>query len=359
MGYRHGTLGPYAISLHLWFLGNSTVMTVLVFYAVTDLGIGAVTMGLVLASSGVAGVLGAGLAPRLAERLGLGRVCVTADWLTALAFACALLARPGPGGVALLVLGQLLWGLGNGITNPLTLSYRNTVTPPALRGRRRGRPAPNWGSIAVSAPLAGLAATAWGNRPVIAAGVVVLAVASLVLTLSPFRRARMPDVAAAAEPADVTSRPLPASARALRTALGDLVSAAAREDAAALAEVRPRLEKVDPEQVRVVLGHVVRALVERTHPDGVDADDLSDLLQDVARASTWCPDLDPSALVAVLSGAFGAVHRDDDEPLPHSAPEIATAAALLAVHLLRGHDVGPLLDAALAEVARRETIESP
>lgn len=156
----------------------------------------------------------------------------------------------------------------------------------------------------------------------------------------------------------MTSRPLPASARTLRTALGDLVSAAAREDAPAMGEVRTRLEQVDPEQVRVVLGHAVRALVERTHPDGVDSEDLSTLLQDVVRGSAWCPDVDPAALVAVLSGAFG-VHRDDDEPLPHAAPEIGTAAALLAAHLLRGRDVGPLLDAALAEVARAETVELP
>lgn len=51
----------------------------------------------------------------------------------------------------------------------------------------------NWGSIAVTAPLAGLAATAWGNRPVIAAGVAGLVLAALVLTLSPFRQAQMPD----------------------------------------------------------------------------------------------------------------------------------------------------------------------
>jgi MFS family permease len=192
--YRHPTLGPYALSLHLWFLGNSTVMTVLVFYAVTDLGLGPVTVGLVLACAGASAVVGAGLAPGAARRWGLGRVCVLADWLTALAFTCALLARPGAAGVALLVAGQLLWGLGGGITNPLTLSYRNAVTPPALRGRMNATiRSVNWGSIAVSAPLAGLAATAWGNRPVIAAGVVVVAVASLTLTLSPFRRAQMPE----------------------------------------------------------------------------------------------------------------------------------------------------------------------
>lgn len=197
--YRRRTLGPYALSLHLWFLGNSTVMTVLVFYAVTDLGLGAVTVGLVLACSGVSAAVGAGLAPRLARRWGLGRVCVAADWLTAIAFTCALLARPGAGGVVLLVVGQLLWGLGGGITNPLTLSLRNAVTPPALRGRMNATiRSVNWGSVAVSAPLAGLAATAWGNRPVIALGVVVVAAASLLLTLSPFRRAEMPAVGDAA-----------------------------------------------------------------------------------------------------------------------------------------------------------------
>lgn len=191
--YRHRTLAPYAISLHVWFFANSAVMTVLVIYAVQDLGLGSVAIGLVLASSGVSAVVGAGLAPRAGARFGLGRVCVLAGWLTPLAFSCALLARPGPGGVALLVVGQLLWGLGGGLTDPLTLSYRNAVTPPALRGRMNATIRSfNWGSIAVSAPLAGLAATTWGNRPVIAAGVAGLVVAALVLTFSPFRHAEMP-----------------------------------------------------------------------------------------------------------------------------------------------------------------------
>lgn len=154
------------------------------------------------------------------------------------------------------------------------------------------------------------------------------------------------------------AHPLPAPARALRTALRDLVLAAGSEDVDALAEAGARLDRVDPEHVRLVLGHVVRELVERTHPDGVDADDLSTLLQDVLRGSAWYPDVAPSALVAVLAGAFG-VHPDDDAPAPHGACEVATAAAVLAAHLLPGRDVAPLLDAALAEVARAETVEMP
>src|SRR5690606_16755363 len=79
--YRHHTLAPYAVSLHLWFFFNSAIMTVLVFHASEVLGLDALTVGLVLSCAGVSGVLGAGLAPRAAQRFGLGRVCVLADWL--------------------------------------------------------------------------------------------------------------------------------------------------------------------------------------------------------------------------------------------------------------------------------------
>jgi hypothetical protein len=155
----------------------------------------------------------------------------------------------------------------------------------------------------------------------------------------------------------VTSHPLPPAARALRTALREVVGAAQREDADALAEAGGRLDRVEPEQVRLVLGHVARGLVERSHPDGVDADDLSTLIEDVARGAAWCPRLSPTALVAVLSGAFG-VHPDDEAPTS-TAPAVVTAVAVLVAHLLRGRDVTHLLDAALAEVARAETVEMP
>jgi MFS family permease len=191
--YRHRTLAPYAVSLHLWFFFNSAIMTVFVFHATDVLGLDALAVGLVLSCAGVSGVAGAGLAPHAARRLGLGRVCVIADWLHPLAFLFLLIAPPGPTGAALLVVGQLLYGLGAGLKGPLDLSYRNAVTPDRLRARMNGTiRSLNWGSIAVAAPLAGLVATAYGNRPVIAVGVVGLAAAALVLTLSPFRNATMP-----------------------------------------------------------------------------------------------------------------------------------------------------------------------
>ncbi len=200
--YAHPTLRPYAVSLHLWFFFNSAIMTILVFFAVTDLGLGALVVGLVLACAGVGGVVGAGLAPRAAARFGLGRVCVAGDWLTPVAYLLALLAVPGVWGAVMLAVGQLVHGLGGGIKGPLDMSYRNAVTPDRLRARMNATiRSANWGSIAVSAPLAGWAATSWGNRPVIAVGIGGLVLAAAVLTLSPFRTETMPDVDVDATPA--------------------------------------------------------------------------------------------------------------------------------------------------------------
>ncbi len=197
--YRHRTLAPNAVSLHLWFFFNSAIMTIFVFHATEQLGLDALTVGLVLSCAGVSGVVGAGLAPRAAERFGLGLVCVVAEWLNPLAFLLLLLAPPGPTGAALLVVGQLVYGLGAGLKGPLELSYRNAVTPDRLRARMNATiRSVNWGSIAVSAPLAGLAATMFGNRPVIAVGIAGLVAAALLLTLSPYRSVVMP--AAYADP---------------------------------------------------------------------------------------------------------------------------------------------------------------
>ncbi|MDT0277787.1 MFS transporter [Blastococcus goldschmidtiae] len=191
--YRHRTLARYAVSLHLWFLSNSAIMTVFVFHATEVLGLDALTVGLVLSCAGVSGVIGAGLAPRAAERFSVGPVCVVAMWLHPVAFLFLLFAPPGFAGAALLVVGQLVNGLGAGLKGPLDLSYRNAVTPDRLRARMNGTiRAFNWGSIAVAAPLAGLTATMYGNRPVIAVGIAGLVAAALVLSLSPFRSARMP-----------------------------------------------------------------------------------------------------------------------------------------------------------------------
>lgn len=202
--YRHATLAPYAVGLHLWFLGHSLITTLYVFYANQELGLDAFAVGLTLACAGVTGVLAAGLSPRLGQRFGVGRMCVLSDWITPLAYVLVLLAPPGGTGVLVLCLAYGVHGVGMGLKGPLEGSYRNAVTPDRLRGRMNATIRTfNWGMLAVSGPLAGAMAVAWGNRPTIIAAIGVLVLAAGVVTFSPFRRAQMPrdpDVVGAATP---------------------------------------------------------------------------------------------------------------------------------------------------------------
>jgi MFS family permease len=191
--YRHRVLRPYAISLHLWFFANAMVTTVLVYFATTELHLDPLAVGLVLAATGVTGVLGAGLSPRLGVRFGTGRVITTTEWLSPAAYALLLLAQPGPYAIVWPLVANALFGLAMGLRDPLDMSYRNLVTPDRLRGRMNATiRSLNWGSIAVAAPLGGLVAATWGNRVAIAIGVVGLAVAALLLWSSPYRHVTAP-----------------------------------------------------------------------------------------------------------------------------------------------------------------------
>lgn len=192
--YRHRTLAPYAIGLHLWFFFNSLVMTLYVFYANQDLGLDSLAVGISLAFAGLTGVVGAGLAPWAGMRFGVGRVCVFSDWLSPLAYLVVLLAPAGPMAVVVLSAAFALHGVGMGLKGPLESSYRNTVTAARLRGRMNATIRTfNWGMVAISAPLAGFLAVWWGNRTTIALAIGGLVVAACVVTFSPFRTARMPD----------------------------------------------------------------------------------------------------------------------------------------------------------------------
>lgn len=192
--YRHRTLAPYAVGLHLWFFFHSLVTTLYVFYANQELGLDSFAVGITLACAGVTGVIGAGLAPRLAERFGVGRMCVLSDWITPAAYLIVALAPGGGAGMAVLCGAFALNGVGMGLKGPLEASYRNAVTPDRLRGRMNGTIRTfNWGMVAIAAPVAGFLATWWGNRPTLAVAVVGLVVAACVVTFSPFRSAQMPD----------------------------------------------------------------------------------------------------------------------------------------------------------------------
>jgi hypothetical protein len=172
----------------------------------------------------------------------------------------------------------------------------------------------------------------------------------------------------------ITLAELPPPVRAIANAVTDAVRAGAGSDAAAFADAAGRLALADPEHVRLVLGAVVRLLLEDLYPDGVDGDDLRTLIAGtVAAASPWSPGLDPGVLVVVLSGALG-VHEDvrpegevppddpwDQVPPRPSAAEVTRHALVLACDLLAagGRPVRGYLETAFTEIAQQERTEQP
>jgi MFS family permease len=190
--YRHQTLAPYALTLHLWFVGNSIAGTVFVFHAIA-LGLDSSAVGLTLAAAGVTGVIGSAIAERLLLRFSLGVVTIAADLLTGIAWVIAALAPTGQLAFAALCLAQLSYGFGLGIRGPLEMSYRNAVTPSELRGRMNTTiRSINWGLIAIAAPLGGWLAFSFGDRVALWIGGAIMLASGLALWLSPFRGARMP-----------------------------------------------------------------------------------------------------------------------------------------------------------------------
>lgn len=156
------------------------------------------------------------------------------------------------------------------------------------------------------------------------------------------------------------SSSLPFTARVLAAALTESVQAARAGDAAAFDEASTRLGTLDAEQVRLVLGSVVRSLLEQQHPDGLDGCDLEAVIERCSRGCAgWFP-VDPGVLVVVLVSALGAADPEalEHPPLP---ADVLRHAVVVTADLLSttGRPLAPTLTAAFAELRRAETLEHP
>jgi hypothetical protein len=149
-------------------------------------------------------------------------------------------------------------------------------------------------------------------------------------------------------------------ARAMARAVDAAVSAAQSSDAAAFADAIADLSRVDREQLAVLLGTVTRDLLERSHPDGLDADDADEVLQSCVRsAAGWYELLDGDSLVRALTGALG-VSEPDESPQVDPAAVLTHGLLLIADQLtLLTLQLPPVLDCALRDLMRAQTIELP
>ncbi|WP_233542673.1 MFS transporter [Kocuria tytonis] len=196
--YRHRTLRPLALSVHVWFLGNSIVTTVFAVYALRELALPAWAFGVALAAGGVGGFIGAMIAPRAGSWLGagrsilLGRILVVIPWLT---LALTPLAQSSTAiALTVVVAAQFLYCLAMGTEDTNEISYRQSVVPDGIQGRMNATiRTVNRIVFFFGALLTGLMLTFFGYHLTIGIGAGVFFLAALIIVFSPLRNARQED----------------------------------------------------------------------------------------------------------------------------------------------------------------------
>ena len=190
--YRHPVLGPVAASSHLWFVFSAMLGTVFVPFALLDLHLSPFELGLTLSAAGVGALVGSLSATRLGRRWQAGQIVIVCCFLEPAAWAiiAASPAAPHPVVVAVLALGQCIFGLGLGVSNAHEMGYRQVITPDRLQGRTNTTMRSfNRAAIILGAPLGGVLAVTIGYRPTLWIAIAGFVVAAVVLLASPFRRA--------------------------------------------------------------------------------------------------------------------------------------------------------------------------
>lgn len=199
--YGHRTLRPLAISVHVWFLGNSIAATLFGVFVLRELGLAPWAFGVVLTFGGVGGFVGAMSAPRIGARIGagraifLGRLLVVVPWLT-----LALVPLTASGAlivtVAVVSAAQFIYGLSMGIEDANDTSYRQSVAPDEIQGRMNSTiRTVNRAVFFFGALSAGILATYLGYRLTFAVAAAIFAAAAVVVLVSPLRNARHDDSA--------------------------------------------------------------------------------------------------------------------------------------------------------------------
>lgn len=186
--YRHRTLGPLAISTHIWFLANGAALTVLSLLALRTLGLSPFAFGLLFTVLGFASLVGASLAPRVGRRVGSGRAMILARAAYPLAWVLVLAAPATPIALPLLFAGLAVQGLAAGVENAHEMGHWQAQTPDGLLGRTNAfRRSANRTLAAVGALAAGALVGVFGDVPVLVGATVVFGVAAVVLARSPLR----------------------------------------------------------------------------------------------------------------------------------------------------------------------------
>ncbi|MQM27506.1 MFS transporter [Glycomyces albidus] len=171
-------------------LSIGAFQAMLVVFLIRDTGQTSAAVGLILAGSGVGGVLGAVLVGKISAKAGMGRTALVALALSGPGMAVVAMSGPGWGAVCAF-LGQILYVAAIVAFNVNVVSYRQAVTPDPIQGRVNAtQRVITWGSMAIGSILGGFAGEAVGARAVLFIAAGMLFAGCLALLRTPIRTLR-------------------------------------------------------------------------------------------------------------------------------------------------------------------------
>jgi len=166
----HPLLRPLLIGATVGALCSNTIGSILILYAVRDLGLPAWAYGVVIGTGGPAALLGALVASRVLHRCGLGKTLIGAALASSAATLLIVLAGDQfLAALALLIAWRILASLAEAIGGIATFTLLQTLPPPELQGRVNATVRVfGWGAVALGGLLGGVSGEALGLRPTIA-----------------------------------------------------------------------------------------------------------------------------------------------------------------------------------------------
>ncbi len=130
----HPLLRPIALVSVTTGLFDSAIVAVYVLYAVRDLHLSPAVVSMIFAAGGIAAIPGALLAPRVAQRIGVGSAII-GGWFVAEGARLLIPLALGSAIIPILIASQLIAGACGTVANIHQWSPRQVVTPDDLLGR--------------------------------------------------------------------------------------------------------------------------------------------------------------------------------------------------------------------------------
>lgn len=157
-------LRPLVLSASVGNLAYTGNLALVIVFLVRVIGLSPATVGFLIATTGIGGVLGAMVAGWLTRTLGSARALVAATLFSGFSGLLIPLTGPGPR-MACYVIGSATVAAGITIANIIVASFRQAYCPPSMLGRvTTSMRFPVYGAVPFGAVLAGALGTALGTR---------------------------------------------------------------------------------------------------------------------------------------------------------------------------------------------------